>query len=150
VRIGGNSCLNKVLVDTNIYAADEMGYPDAVEILEQFIDDEVTIIMTSMVKMEIMCHYEIETVEAIKSNREGYLQLADEIYHVSEEELRIAAEIRRLARADALRKKSIKAPDAIIAASALIHQAKLISNNDRDFNWIRDHRSQGTQVDRRA
>ena len=126
-------------MDTNIYAADEMEYPDAVEYIEQLIEDGVEIIMTSMVEMEIMSHFEIETDPVIKANREGYLLLADEIHHVSQEELTLAADIRRKARADETRKKSIKAPDAIIAAGALIHNATLVSNNDKDFVWIRDN-----------
>ncbi|MFZ3590038.1 PIN domain-containing protein [Bacillus sp. DJP31] len=131
--------MKKALIDTNIYAAHEMEYPDAVEIIEQLIDDDVEIIMTTLIEMEIMSHFEIETDLTIKANREGYIDMADEVFHVTEEELQLAAEIRRKARADVSRKKSIKAPDAIIAASALVHNARLISNNDRDFHWIRDN-----------
>jgi predicted nucleic acid-binding protein len=131
--------LGKALIDTNIYAADEMGYQDAVEFIAQLIDDERIIIMTSLVEMEIMSFWEIETDPTIKANRERYIQIADEIYDISKNEMHLAAEIRRKARADLQRQKSIKAPDAIIAASALIHNATLVSNNDRDFTWIRDH-----------
>jgi predicted nucleic acid-binding protein len=53
--------LEKVLIDTNIYAADEMGYQDAVEFIAQLIDDEKVIIMTSLVEMEILSFWEIET-----------------------------------------------------------------------------------------
>jgi predicted nucleic acid-binding protein len=131
--------LEKALIDTNIYAADEMGYQDAVEFIAQLIDDEKVIIMTSLVEMEIMSFWEIETDPTIKANRERYIQMADEIYDISKDEMHLAAEIRRKARADLQRQKSIKAPDAIIAASAFIHNATLISNNDRDFTWIRDY-----------
>lgn len=131
--------MEKALIDTNIYAADEMGYQDAVEFIAQLIDDEKVIIMTSLVEMEIMSFWEIETDPTIKANRERYIQMADEIYDISKDEMHLAAEIRRKARADLQRQKSIKAPDAIIAASAFIHNATLISNNDRDFTWIRDY-----------
>ncbi|QWC24846.1 PIN domain-containing protein [Bacillus haikouensis] len=116
-----------------------MGYQDAVEFIAQLIDDEKVIIMTSLVEMEIMSFWEIETDPTIKANRERYIQMADEIYDISKDEMHLAAEIRRKARADLQRQKSIKAPDAIIAASAFIHNATLISNNDRDFTWIRDY-----------
>jgi hypothetical protein len=116
-----------------------MKYPDAVEFINQLIEDEVEIIMSSLVEMEIMSHFEIETDPSIKKNREGYLLMADEIFHTSKEELTLAADIRRKARADVSRKKSIKAPDAIIAAGALVHNATLVSNNDKDFVWIRDN-----------
>jgi predicted nucleic acid-binding protein len=129
----------RVLIDTNIYAADEMGYPDAVEFIEQLIEDEAEIIMTTLIEMEIMSHFEIETDPSIRKNREGYIQMADQIYDVTRKDMELAADIRRKARADSARKKSIKAPDALVAAAALIHNATLVSNNDKDFNWIRDN-----------
>ncbi|MGG3939376.1 hypothetical protein [Anoxybacillus kestanbolensis] len=46
----------KILIDTNIYAAHEMGYPDAVEFIEQLIEDEAEIIMTTLIEMEnLLC-----------------------------------------------------------------------------------------------
>jgi hypothetical protein len=74
---------NKVLIDTNIYSAHEMGYRDAVEFIGQLIEDEVEIIMTTLIEMEIMSYFEIETDPHIKENREGYIQMADEIYDVT-------------------------------------------------------------------
>ena len=129
----------KVLIDTNIYAAHEMSYPDAVEFIEQLIEDEAEIIMTTLIEMEIMSHFEIETDPDIRENRKGYIQLADQIYDITREDTELAADIRRKARADRTRKKSIKAPDALVAAAALIHNATLVSNNDKDFRWIREN-----------
>ncbi|MCL6588042.1 MAG: PIN domain-containing protein [Anoxybacillus sp.] len=129
----------KILIDTNIYAAHEMGYPDAVEFIEQLIEDEAEIIMTTLIEMEIMSHFEIETDPDIRENRKGYIQLADQIYDITREHTELAADIRRKARADRTRKKSIKAPDALVAAAALIHNAILVSNNDKDFRWIREN-----------
>lgn len=132
--------MDKALVDTSIWAADEMGYHDAVDYIEHLIDEEVEIIMTTMVKMELLSYHLIETDQTIKKNREKYInQMADEVFHITEEEMKLAAEIRRKARGDVNRQKSIKAPDALIAASALVHNATLISNNDRDFDWIVDN-----------
>ncbi|ACJ33997.1 PIN domain-containing protein [Anoxybacillus flavithermus] len=128
----------KVLIDTNIYTAHEMGYPDAVEFIEQLIEDEAEIIMTTLIEMEIMSHFEIETDPDIRENRKGYIQMADQIYDITED-TELAADIRRKARADSTRKKSIKAPDALVAAAALIHNAVLVSNNDKDFRWIREN-----------
>lgn len=65
--------------------------------------------------------------------------MADQIYEVTREDMELAADIRRKARADSTRKKSIKAPDALVAAAALLHNAILVSNNDKDFHWIRDN-----------
>lgn len=129
----------KILIDTNIYAAHEMGYPDAVEFIEQLIEDEAEIIMTTLIEMEIMSRFEIETDPDIRENRKGYIQMADQIYDITREDTELAADIRRKARADRTRKKSIKAPDALVAAAALIHNAVLVSNNDKDFRWIREN-----------
>lgn len=84
----------KVLIDTNIYAVHEMGYPDAVEFIEQLIEDEVEIIMTTFIEMEIMSHFEIETDPDIRENRKGYIQMADQIYEVTREDMELAADIR--------------------------------------------------------
>ncbi|KPL58395.1 twitching motility protein PilT [Rossellomorea vietnamensis] len=116
-----------------------MGYQDVVEFISQLIDDDRVMIMTSLVEMEIMSFWEIEIDPTIKANRERYIEMADEMYDVSKSEMHLAAKIRRKARADIQQQKSIKAPDAIIAASAFIHNATLVSNNDKDFTWIRDH-----------
>lgn len=132
--------MDRALVDTNIWAADEMGYQDAVDYIEHLIDENVEIIMTTMVKMELKSYHLIEEDQMIKDNREKYInQMADEVFHITEAEMELAAEIRRKARGDAIRQKSIKAPDALIAASALVHNATLISNNDKDFDWIVDN-----------
>ncbi|RIW31388.1 PIN domain-containing protein [Bacillus salacetis] len=101
-----------------------MNYPDAVDIIGQLIDDEAVIIITTLIEIRI------------KSNRKNYLALADHIFDITRKEMLLAAKIRRKARADDTRRKSLKAPDAIVAASALVHGAVLVSNNDKDFNWI--------------
>ena len=116
-----------------------MGYPDAVEFIEQLIEDETEIIMTTLIEMEIMSHFQIETDPDIRENRKGCIQMAEQIYDITREDTELAADIRRKARADRIRKKSIKAPDALVAAAALIHNAILVSNNDKDFRWIREN-----------
>ncbi|MGG3998189.1 hypothetical protein [Anoxybacillus kestanbolensis] len=77
-----------------------MSYPDAVEFIEQLIEDEAEIIMTTLIEMEIMSHFEIETDPDIRENRKGYIQLADQIYDITREDTELAADIRRKAGAD--------------------------------------------------
>lgn len=74
--------MDRALVDTNIWAADEMGYQDAVDYIEQLIDEEVEIIMTSMVKMELQSYHLIDEDQVIKENRDNYInKMADEVFH---------------------------------------------------------------------
>ncbi|MDN4075309.1 type II toxin-antitoxin system VapC family toxin [Fictibacillus terranigra] len=49
---------------------------------------------------------------------------------MDEETVVLAAEIRRKGKLDGVK---VKAPDAIIAATASIHQIKLVSHNDKDI-----------------
>lgn len=51
---------DKVVIDTNIWAAHEMDYPDAVYFIEEILENEVEILMPSIVEMELMSHFEIE------------------------------------------------------------------------------------------
>lgn len=123
-----------VVVDTNIWAADEMEYPDAVNCIAEMLEDDVHILMPTIVEMELMSYFEIETDPIIKENREGYVAMADTIVEIDSEIAQVAGELRRLAKLG--RGKAIKGPDALIAAVALIHNAMLVSNNDGDFEWI--------------
>lgn len=126
-----------------------MGYQDAVYYFEHLINEEVEIIMTTLVKMELASYHLIDKDTVIKENRDKYINMmADVVFHITEREMELAAEIRRKARGDAIRQKSIKTPDALIAASALVHNATLISNNDKDFVWIVDNFSyKGRKLD---
>ncbi|EGL84137.1 hypothetical protein CathTA2_0303 [Caldalkalibacillus thermarum TA2.A1] len=91
---------NKVIIDTNIWAAHEMGYPDAVEYINQLINDEVEFLMPVIVELELLSHFEIEINEEIKKGREGYIALADEIIDITRNIGQLAGEIRRKARLD--------------------------------------------------
>jgi predicted nucleic acid-binding protein len=58
------------------------------------------------------------------------------VVDVTEGIARKAAEIRRLWKTRT--GKNLKLPDAIIAATALLHKASLIGNNDKDFAPLHD------------
>lgn len=68
---------------------------------------------------------------------DAYVSLAYEIVPVKEEVGRKAAELIQVWR-EATGKK-LKLPDAMVAATAILHEAILVSNNDRDFLFLRNH-----------
>lgn len=126
------------LVDSNIWIGHEMNYPDAVS----FIDSELiakgkTIVINTVIMMELMSHEEVER-EEVRENIENYIYgLADEIYEISGEIALRAAEIRRKAKVAG--RKVPKGPDALIAATANVLGIPVVSNNDKDFIWASQH-----------
>ncbi|MGG3468527.1 PIN domain-containing protein [Neobacillus pocheonensis] len=122
------------IIDNNIWAALEMGYPDVVSFLKQIIKDKIIMDMTTVIQMELFSHFEIDTDEVIRKGREKYLLLVDNIYPVTEEIAMLAGKMRRTSK---LKNKKIpKGPDAMIAATAKIYNIPLVSNNDKDFLWL--------------
>lgn len=125
----------KVLIDNNIWVADEKGYPDVVMYIEYLLKDEVDseILMSQVIHMELLSFSEIETNKKIKEGREGYIKLVDVMLEVDEKTFLLAAEIRRKAKLAG--NSAPKGPDALIAAAASIHNLTLVSNNEKDFLW---------------
>lgn len=122
------------LIDNNIWAAHEMGYPDVVAYIDQLIENEETMVINTVIEMELMSHFEIDTDPKIKANREDYINnMADENLIIDRKIALKAGEIRRKAKLAG--RKVPKGPDALIAATAIIHSIPLVSNNDRDFVW---------------
>ncbi|MDF2922255.1 MAG: hypothetical protein K0R57_1169 [Paenibacillaceae bacterium] len=79
----------------------------------------------------------IDQQPLLRAQREKYISLADEIIAVDEIIARKAAELRRAWKMHT--GKALKLPDALIAATAIENDAALISNNDRDFNFIKEY-----------
>lgn len=128
--------VQEVLIDTNIWSAHEMGYTDAIVLINDLIRNLIPIRMCTLIEMELLSFSLVDTDEEVKNSREFYLyELAQGPFIEAERGiLKVAADIRRKAKNE--NGKSIKAPDAIIAATALIYDLKLISNNDKDFKWV--------------
>lgn len=130
--------MKRVLIDNNIWAAHEMGYPDAVSYISQAIENDYSLIINTVIQMELLSHFEIELDPIIKEGRDAYIyQMADEIIQVDEAIAIKAGEIRRIAKIS--NKKVPKGPDALIAATAAIHNLTVISNSDKDFSWASDN-----------
>lgn len=126
--------MSRKLIDNNIWAAHEMDYPDAVSYINQCIENEDTLFINTVVQMELMSHFEIDTDPEIKEGREEYINLmTDEIIEIDERIAMKAGEIRR--KAKLVGRKVPKGPDALIAATTIIHNLELVSNNDGDFVW---------------
>lgn len=126
-----------VIFDTNIYVHHYLGYPPLIDLFDQLIDNGKEIHMPSIIVMELMWYHEVETNENIKAAKQGYIEAADEIIDITKDIALKAAEIRRKWNIDT--GKKLKHGDALIAASAIINNATLYSNNDKDFKYIEKH-----------
>ncbi|MED4239884.1 PIN domain-containing protein [Priestia megaterium] len=125
----------KVIIDTNIWASHALNYPEVVEYINELISNNTEFLMPTVVQMELLSHWEVETNPQVKAVKNHYIyDMTDKIVDVTSEIAQLAAQIRRKAKIES--NKKIKGPDAMIAASAFIHNAKLISNNNKDFAWI--------------
>ena len=125
----------KVIIDTNIWASHALNYPEVVEYINELISNNAEFLMPTVVQMELLSHWEVETNPQVKAVKNHYIyDMTDKIVDVTSEIAQLAAQIRRKAKIES--NKKIKGPDAMIAASAFIHNAKLISNNNKDFAWI--------------
>lgn len=125
----------KVIIDTNIWASHALNYPEVVEYINELISNNTEFLMPTIVEMELLSHWEVETNPQVKAVKNHYIyDMTDKIVDITSEIAQLAAQIRRKAKIES--NKKIKGPDAMIAASAFIHNAKLISNNNKDFAWI--------------
>lgn len=126
------------LIDSNIWVAHEMGYPDVVFYIRELIKSEQSLVINTVIEMELMSHYEIETNPIVKQIREDYVyKMIDEIIDITSPIAMKAGEIRR--KAKLFGRRVPKEPDALIAATAIVHRIPLVSNNDKDFKWISEY-----------
>lgn len=80
--------------------------------------------------MEFLSYEKVETNEAIRHKRYSYIR-ASTLYNVDFEIAEKAAELRRKCKMET--GKTLKAGDALIAATAIAKGMTLFSNNDKDF-----------------
>ncbi|KHF27044.1 hypothetical protein LR68_04128 [Anoxybacillus sp. BCO1] len=87
------------LIDSNIWVAHEMGYPDVVFYIRELIKSEQSLVINTVIEMELMSHYEIETNPIVKQIREDYVyKMIDEIIDITSPIAMKAGEIRRKAK----------------------------------------------------
>ncbi len=134
--IGRIPVLSHVLFDTNIYLYHYRQYPDAVDAMTAEVAGGAIILLSVIQISELLSTTAVDHDQRIRTDMEGYIAAVDQVINVSEEIAWKAAEIRRLWKTRT--GKNLKLPDAIIAATALLHNATLIGNNDKDFAPLRD------------
>ncbi len=131
---GQEPSFNRYVVDTNIIIYALKGIEQAVAALEKLEDDGIEVYYSTIVEAELFSFHEI-TEEQIEKIR-GILDLGEIVYVDSEVALK-AAELRSLSRKTYQRK--LKLPDAIVAATALLYSAVLVTRNVEDFNHLEKH-----------
>lgn len=130
----------KVICDTNIYIYASWGYKPAVELINELrFDDEIELLMPSIVQVELLSIPRTQKDLAYKEVIDQYIDYhKDEglIVQIGDSIANKAADIRIMwLEADG---KKLPSPDAIIAASSIILDARLYSNNDKDFVYAVD------------
>lgn len=131
------SLTRKVMFDTNIYIFHSFGYPIILDVFQHYIMEDYSITLSTMQEMELLAYYKIDSNEKLYNQRMKYISMADEIVPVSSPIAQKSAEIMRKWKIDT--GKRLKPGDALIAATALVNNATLISNNDRDFTYIKEN-----------
>jgi predicted nucleic acid-binding protein len=123
-----------VMYDNNIYIYHFLRYDEAQESIKYFIQHGYQPIMSSIVAMEFLSNASLERNQANFLHRQMYLKTVSQIIPVDEEIALKTAEIRRKYQ---IANEKIEVPDAIIAATAIVKNAILVSNNDKDFDYAK-------------
>lgn len=128
-----------IIFDTNIYIFHSFSYPDALQVWNDNVTENNAILLSTIQISELMAYHRIDSNEELKQQREKYISLADAIIDI-DIDIHIAnkaAELKRSWRTHT--GKSLKLPDALIAATAIVNNAKLIGHNDRDFVFLKEY-----------
>ncbi len=124
----------KVLVDTNIIIYVLKGVDPAIKAMEGFEQADVDIYYSTIIEAELFSFHQL--TEKQKDKIRDILNLG-EIIEVDSVVALQAAEFRALSRKEYERK--LKLPDALVAATAFINSAVLITRNVRDFSHLEEH-----------
>ncbi|MDT3699555.1 MAG: type II toxin-antitoxin system VapC family toxin [Thermincola sp.] len=122
--------MNRYLVDSNIIIYVTKGHENAFAFMEQLYADQSKDILCSVVTEAEL--FSIKLSDQTQEIIEGVLSEA-EIIHITSEIARKAGEIR--AKGHELGYK-IKLPDALIAATAIVEKAIVVTHNVADFRRI--------------
>jgi predicted nucleic acid-binding protein len=125
---------NRYVVDTNIVIYTLKGIEQAVAAMDKFEDDDIEVYYSTIVEAELFSFHELTEEESGKIR--AVLDLGEIVYVDSEVALK-AAELRLLSRKTYQRK--LKLPDAIVAATALVYSAVLVTRNIEDFDHLKKH-----------
>jgi predicted nucleic acid-binding protein len=118
--------MEQYLIDTNIVSDYfSASLPETGLLFMDGIIDAIPI-LSVITQIELLCWNTNETIE----HQIEYFIADSIIMDITPDVIRNCVNIRK--------GKKIKTPDAIIAATALTNKLTLITNNEKDFNWIPD------------
>ncbi len=133
--------MSKYLIDTSIIVYTLRGINDVVEFMDQLLrDDRTEVIYSSVTEAEV---YSRHLDAAIESLIEELLSVG-EICEIRSGIARRAGKIRAECNEKGYK---IKLPDALIAATALIEEAYLVTHNTQDFLKIKEVEEQLVVID---
>ncbi|CAM4341970.1 type II toxin-antitoxin system VapC family toxin [Paenibacillus alkaliterrae] len=125
---------NKVVIDTNIWLYVIAGIPSAVRYLTQLIEQQETEILYSAVTyIEI---YSYPNLDSEKRRVFEQLLSLGKLVELDERISRVAADLR--AARKKVTGKNLKIADACVAATSLVQNAMLITNDIDDFKNIEE------------
>ena len=117
----------KYLFDTNIFIAQLVNDPKAVEFFSPFFLSQNDIVTSQIVRMELLSY------PGITLRSETIIKLLLDEFEVISIDDNIEREAINLRR-----NFKIKLPDAIIAATSIVEKAELVTFNTKDFTKIKE------------
>lgn len=126
--------LTRFVVDTNIIIYTLKGVKEAVETLEQLEKNDLEVYYSTIVEAELFSFHELTEEQRVRIR--GILDLGEMVDVDSLVALK-AAELRALSRK--IYQRKLKLPDAIVAATAYLHSAVLVTRNVNDFRHLQEH-----------
>jgi len=117
----------KYLFDTNIFIAQLVNDPKAVEFFSPFFLSQNDIVTSQIVRMELLSY------PGITLQSETIIKLLLDEFEVISIDDNIEREAINLRR-----NFKIKLPDAIIAATSIVEKAELVTFNTKDFTKIKE------------
>lgn len=128
--------MSSFLLDTNICIYYFRQYPPVVHYLQQLYGQDTAheLLLSTITEAELLSVRENYANRELRLGIQEFVDDSDQVIDVDRTIARKAAAIR--SRLDYEYGKKIKLPDALIAATALITDSVLVSNNDKDFKHV--------------
>ncbi len=131
---GRGRTLDRYAIDTNVIIATMQGVPDAVAFMETVELAGSEVLYSVIVEAELFSHSAL--TEDDRADLRRLLDLG-EIVAVDSEIALKAADLRALS--SRAYKRRMKLPDALVAATALVRSAILVTRNVEDFEHLLRH-----------
>lgn len=125
---------DKYVIDTNIVIGTMQGIIEVANFMEKVEVNQSQVLYSVIVEAELFSSHLL--TEEDKVNLRQLLNMG-EIIDVDSEVALKAAQLRALSRE--LCQRRMKLPDALVAATAVLHSATLVTRNIDDFKHLRQH-----------